>query len=490
MLNRQWFTGFNQQFQRRKLIMTLHETGRLLRTGKISCAELMKQTLAGLRERDVFHSVITLLEETALSEAAERDQELANGLDRGPFHGIPIAHKDNYYTQGVRTTAGSLIFRDFVPNYDATVVNRLRTAGAICVAKTNLHELAFGITSKNPHYGFVLNPHDTRRIAGGSSGGSAALVASGLLPMCTGSDTGGSIRVPASYCGIAGLKPTYGRVSRRGLLPLSFSLDCPGPLASCVEDCALAMNAMAGPDGLDPSCASAPAPEFNLPALRDFSGIRVGMPRTYFHRINEEVTAGIDNALGEMERLGASVVEVQTPDLDDMNAVARIVQMAETAAIYVNHKDAAEFGADVWALVEQGRRLAAHEYVNAQRIRTLFRRDFHALWQQVDLLITPTTPITAPLITEDLVQIGSESEDTRLATTRLVRSINLLGEPALSLPCGQAANGMPIGLQLISAPFTEPQLLQAGKLLEGRLLPYRFGSSSHNGNNRNSGIQT
>jgi aspartyl-tRNA(Asn)/glutamyl-tRNA(Gln) amidotransferase subunit A len=450
--------------------MTISEIGRLLRTGKVSCTELMEQTLASIRERDVFRSVITLLEGISLSEAAERDRELANGIDRGPFHGIPIAHKDNYYTQGVRTTAGSLIFRDFLPGYNATVVDKLRTAGAICVAKTNMHELAFGITSKNPHYGFVLNPLDTQRIAGGSSGGSAALIASNLLPMCTGSDTGGSVRIPASYCGIVGFKPTYGRVSRRGLLPLSFSLDCPGPLASCVEDCALAMNAMAGPDPLDPSCAIAPVPEFNLPALRDFSGIRVGVPRrTYFNQIHEEVTASIDKALGEMERLGASVEEVQTPRLEELNAVARVVQMAETAAIYANHRNAAEFGEDVWMLVEQGRRLAAHEYVNAQRIRTLFRRDFDALWQRIDLLVTPTTPITAPLITEDLVQVGSEREDTRLATTRLVRSINLIGEPALSLPCGKATNGMPVGLQLISAPFTGPRLLQAGKTLERHL---------------------
>ncbi len=434
--------------------MTISEIGRRLRTGRVSCVELMQETLAAIRERDVFHSIITHLEEAAMREAVERDRELAGGFDRGPFHGIPIAHKDNYYTQGVRTTAGSLVFRNFIPSYDATVVEKLRTAGAICVAKTNMHELAFGITSKNPHYGFVLNPHDTQRIAGGSSGGSASLVAANLLPMCTGSDTGGSIRVPAAYCGIVGLKPTYGRVSRHGLLPLSFSLDCPGPLASCVEDCALAMNAMSGP-------------EFNLPAPRNLQGVRVGVPReTYFGRISEEVLACVNKALGEMERLGAVVTEVQTPGLQDLNTVARIVQMAETAALYTNHTDPSEFGADVWTLIEQGRRLLAHEYVNAQRIRTLFRHEFDALWQQVDLLVTPTTPVVAPLVTEDVVQIGSESEDTRLATTRLVRSINLLGEPALSLPCGQAANGMPVGLQLIAPPFREPELLQVGKTLE------------------------
>jgi aspartyl-tRNA(Asn)/glutamyl-tRNA(Gln) amidotransferase subunit A len=450
--------------------MTIREIGRLLRTGRTSCVELMQQTLADIKQRDIFHSLITLMEENALEEAVERDRELAAGIDRGPLHGVPIGHKDLFYTRGVRTTAGSLVFRDFTPKYDATVVDRLRIAGAICVGKTNLHELAYGITSKNPHYGFVLNPRDTSRIPGGSSGGSAALVASGLLPMATGTDTGGSIRIPASFCGITGLKPTYGRVSRYGILPLAFSLDHAGPLGSCVEDCALAMNAIAGPDPLDPSCAPHTAPDFDLPPLPDFKGIRVGVPANfYFERLDEEVARAVQKSILEMTRLGASVAVIQVPDPGEITAAARIVQLSETAALYARHADPALFGQDVWALIQQGKMIAAHEYVNGQRLRTQFRREFDALWRKVNLIVAPTTPMAAPRLEEITVQIGSEEENTRMAATRLVRAINLLGEPALSMPCGKTTEGLPIGLQLISPPFTEPELLQIAKTLEGVL---------------------
>ncbi len=434
--------------------MTVREIGALLRAKKISCVELIDETFAAMEQREVFRSFITSMEASAREEALERDQELANGMDRGPFHGVPIAHKDLFYTKGVRTTGGSLVFRDFVPDYDATVVEKLRSAGAICIGKTNLHELAYGVTSKNPHYGFVLNPRDTTRMAGGSSGGSATLVAGGFLPMATGTDTGGSIRIPASFCGIVGLKPTYGWVSRHGVLPLSFSLDHVGPLASCVEDCALAMDAMA-------------AGPFNLPVASDMKGVRIGVPiNFYFDRVDNEVAAAVKKSVSEMERLGASVSEVRICDPNEINATARVVQLSETAALYQHYSDPKLFGEDVWALIQQGKMISAHEYVNGQRIRTLFRREFDALWRNIDVLATPTTPITAPLIEDATVQIGSEREDTRMAATRLVRAINFLGEPALSLPCGKTTAGLPIGLQLISRPFSEPQLLQIARTIE------------------------
>lgn len=433
--------------------MTVRECGALLRSKKLSCSELLEQTLAGLETGERFHSFITTMWDEARAEARQLDAELAAGKDRGPFHGIPIAHKDNYYTRGVRTTAGSLVFQNFVPDYDAAVVARFRAAGAVCVGKTNLHEMAFGITSKNPHYGSVLNPRDVTRIAGGSSGGSAALVAAGLLPLATGSDTGGSIRVPASYCGIVGLKPTYGRVSRKGLLPLSFSLDCPGPLAGTVEDCALAMNVMA--DG-----------NFLLEPRKSLTGIRVGIPRNYFGRLDTAVATRIQQAISAAGRLGAAVSEIETPDLDDLNAVARIVQMGETSALFANLTDSTQFGADVWSLIQQGKEIAAHEYVNAQRLRTLFRRSFDAIWRQVDFLLLPATPITAPLLTEDSVLIEGKATDVRLASTSLVRSWNLTGEPAISLPCSKLQNELPLGLQIVGAPFSEPGLLQVAQRLE------------------------
>jgi aspartyl-tRNA(Asn)/glutamyl-tRNA(Gln) amidotransferase subunit A len=447
--------------------MNIRELGQRLRRREISCVELIHQTLSDIKNRDTFNCLITITEEEAIADARELDRELAEGRDRGPLHGVPIAHKDLFYTRGIRTTAGSLIYKDFIPDHDATVVERLRAAGAISIGKANLHEIAYGITSKNPHFGFVLNPRDPQRIPGGSSGGSAALVAAGFVPMALGSDTGGSIRIPASYCGITGLKPTYGRVSRYGVLPLVFSLDHVGPLGSCVEDCALTMNAIAGPDPHDASCAQLPAPEFNLPAPADLKGLRVGIPENFFFdSLRDDVATAVHKAILALERLGASLIETPIPDLAEANVIARVIQLAETAAVYDRHRHSTMFGDDVWALIEQGRMIAAEEYINAQRLRTLFRREFDALWQKIDILATPSTPVTAPLLEETTVQIGAQEEDTRLASTRLTRPINLIGEPALSLPCGKDSLGLPIGLQLIGKPFSEPRLLQVAKMIE------------------------
>jgi aspartyl-tRNA(Asn)/glutamyl-tRNA(Gln) amidotransferase subunit A len=439
--------------------MTVCELGAQIRQRKISCVELIQQTLKDIGERDKFCSLITVTGEQALAIARERDEELAAGKDRGPFHGIPIALKDLFYTRGVRTTAGSLIYKDFVPAYDATVVERFAEAGAISIGKTNLHEIAFGITSKNPHYGFVLNPLDTKRLAGGSSGGSAALVAGKFLPLTLGTDTGGSIRVPASFCGIAGLKPTYGLVSRRGVLPLAFSLDHVGPLGSCVEDCALALNAMVGGEA------------YNAAATADLQGLRVGVPRAFFFdRLADDVRAAVESALEQLRRLGADVRDVATPDFGEMNVTARVAQLAETAAVYVNHDDKTQFGEDVWALLEQGRIIKGHEYVNAQRLRTLFRRGFDELWTKVDVLVGPTTPMTAPLLEQNTVSMQGEEENVRMAATRLVRAINLIGEPALSIPCGKGSDGMPVGLQLIAPPFAEARLVRVGKTVEAAMV--------------------
>ena len=431
------------------------ELGRALRSRELSAHELVEKAFRDIRSLEHLGSFITLTEEAALATADERDRELAAGVDRGPFHGIPIAHKDNYYTRGIRTTAGSLLLKDFVPDFDATVVTRLHDAGAISLGKTNLHELAFGITSKNPHYGYVRNPHDRERIAGGSSGGSAAMIAAGVMPVATGTDTGGSLRIPGSYCGIVGFKPTYGLVSCRGIVPLAFSLDTAGPLGSCVEDCIAALQAMAGVGRLHPA--------------NDLKGTRVGVPRGFFARTDPEVATAIDHAVHRMTQSGAAVVEISTPDLAEINAVARVVQLAETAAIYHDRNNASEFGADVWALIQQGKEIAAHEYVNAQRLRSLLRKEFDALWQTVDVMATPATPIAAPSIASDVVAVAGSTEDIRIASTRLVRGFNLLGEPALSMPCGKTRNGLPIGLQLITRPFSDSRLLQIAAVLEQHL---------------------
>jgi len=433
--------------------------GALLRSRQTSCLELVQQAIDRAKQQEELRAFIALTAAQAVAEAAERDRELQSGVDRGPFHGIPIAFKDLFYTRGVPTTAGSKVFENFVPDFDATVVERLRAAGAISLGKTNMHELAFGITSLNPHYGSVLNPIDKSRLAGGSSGGSAAAIAAGIVPMALGTDTGGSIRIPASYCGVVGLKPTYGVVSRHGVLPMAFSLDHVGPLGSCVEDCALTMNVI----------ASTPT-EFNLPPLENLKGLRVGVPRSFFFdRLDKGVITAVSRSLTAMERAGALVGDIRTPDFAEINVAAPFVQFAEFASLYVQQHDRSIIGADVWALLEQGRMVAGHEYVNAQRLRTVFRREMDALWQKVDLLVTPTTPIAAPSADQVDVTVAGVEETVRMASTRLVRGFNYLGEPALSMPCGKTANGMPVGLQLVGAPFTEARVLQVSKTLEGML---------------------
>ena len=442
------------------------QLGRDLRRGRISSIELVQQTAAALKS-DPFNCLITLTEEQALAEAVERDKELAAGMDRGPLHGIVVAHKDLFYTRGVRTTAGSLVYRDFIPTFNATVIDKLQIAGAICIGKANQHELAYGVTSKNQHHGFVLNPRDPRRIPGGSSGGSAAAIAAGYVPMSLGSDTGGSIRIPAAYCGVTGLKPTYGRVSRHGVLPLSYSLDHVGPLGASVQDCALTMNVISGADGKDETCVNLPRTDFNLPSLPHLKGLRVGVPQNFFFEaVDAEVSSTVMKAVKALERLGATVLDITIPNPAELNIVARIIQLAEVSSVYASYRDPQLFSRDTWTLLEQGRLVQGHEYVTAQRLRRRFREQFDALWRKVDLLATPTTPIVAPLLEETKVMISGTEEDTRMASTRLVRAINLIGEPALSMPCGYNSSGLPIGLQLISPPFTEPELLQVAKTLE------------------------
>ena len=450
--------------------MTVREMGRLLRSGKASSVELVEDALAAIKERDRFNTFITLTPEAAKQAAIDCDRELAAGMDRGPFHGIPIAYKDLFYTRGVKTTGGSLILRNFVPEYDATVVDKFRVGGAVSLGKLNLHELAYGATSKNPHYGFVLNPHNIEHIAGGSSGGSGAAIAAGFVPVTLGSDTGGSIRTPASYCGVAGFKPTYGRVSRYGVMPLSFSLDHVGPLGATVEDCALAMAELAGPDARDAASSRVPVPDFYQRPPARLDKIRFGIPKNFYSdHVDGEVSRSVLDAVRQIERLGGTVSEVQLPDMVQINAAARFILWGEASSVYAAYTDSSQFGSDVWQLIQQGTFASAIDYVTAQRLRTLFRRQFDEVWRGVDALITPATPVTAPRVDQDEVDIDGYRENARIASTRFTRAVNFLGEPALSLPCGRASNGLPIGMQIIAPPFTDAWLLRVGQTVEPEL---------------------
>ena len=440
--------------------MTISEAGAALRSRKVSCLELTNRCLdqiAKLNPR--LNAFITVTEEAARQRAAELDRDLAQGIDHGPLHGIPIAHKDLLWTRGVRTTSGSKLFADYVPRSDATVVEKLNQGGAVLVGKTGLHELAYGVTSENPHFGVIRNPRDTERSPGGSSGGSGAAVAADMAYMATGTDTGGSIRIPASFCGVVGLKPTYGAVDRSGVQPLGFSLDHVGPLTRTVKDASTTYHVIAE----SRQSRSAPA---------SVAAIRIGLPENYYlSGVDADVKQAVEKAAREAEQLGARVTPVRVPDVDGLNAAGRVILLAEASALYEPYWARREdFGSDVLALLDQGRMVAATDYVNAQRLRRSLLNDFHALFRDIDCLFTPTTPITAPRIGQKQVELDGEMHDTRLAATRFVRGINVLGFPALSLPCGASHEGLPIGLQMIARPFEENLLLMLGDALEPMLV--------------------
>jgi aspartyl-tRNA(Asn)/glutamyl-tRNA(Gln) amidotransferase subunit A len=435
--------------------MTIQEAARALRSREVSSLDLTNQCLDQIAKHNPkLNAFITITETTARARAQELDRELANGEDRGPLHGIPIAHKDLIWTKGVRTTSGSKLFANFIPVSDAPVARKLDDAGAVMVGKTGLHELAYGVTSNNPHFGAVRNPCDPERSPGGSSGGSGTAVATEMAFMATGTDTGGSIRIPASFCGVAGLKPTYGMVDRTGIQPLGFSLDHIGPLARTVADVRVSFEAMAG------NVARKAAP----PSLQD---IRIGLPENfYFNNVAREVRDAVHQAAVRAEQLGAQIVPVQVPDIDGLNAAGLVILLAEAAALYAPYAHRREdFGLDVLALLDQGRLVPAIDYVNAQRVRKLIGADFHTLFKTIDCLFTPATATTAPLIGQQQVEIDGEMQDSRLANTRLVRGINALGFPALAMPCGKSA-GLPIGLQIVGRPLEENLLLALGEGLE------------------------
>ncbi len=322
------------------------------------------------------------------------------------------------------------------------------------VGKAGLHELAYGITSNNPHFGAIRNPRNREHSPGGSSGGSAVAVATGMAFMATGTDTGGSIRVPASFCGVAGLKPTYGLVDRAQVQPLGLSLDHVGPLAMTVDDLRIALDAMSDPARRKPAPGS-------------MKEIRIGLPENfYFDIIDPEVKAAVHSVARKAEALGARVVPVQVPDLETLNRAGLVILLSEATAVHqANLHRRGDFGADVLAMLDQGSLVPATDYINAQRLRKQLLREFHALFRDIDCLFTPTTPITAPRIGQNEITLAGVTYDTRMLTTRLVRGFNVLGFPALSIPCGAASNGLPIGLQLAARPLEENLLLMLGEAL-------------------------
>jgi len=428
------------------VLVTIEEAAAKLRACEVSAVELAEESLRRIREAQPrLNAFITITEELALEQAARADAEFARGVDRGPLHGIPYALKDLFATRGIRTTCGSKIFANRIPDHDSEVYKTLTEAGAVLMGKTGMHEFAYGITNDNPHFGPVRNPHDTARIPGGSSGGSGAAVAADLVFFAMGTDTGGSIRVPASYCGCVGLKPTYGLVSRAGVFPLGLSLDHVGPLTRTVRDTALVMNVIAEPQLAVPSIA----------------GRKIGIPENFFHeRVAPEVTTAFAQAMSAADTIGFRLVPITVPDPAEINTIGRVILLCEAATVlkpWLNRRD--DFGADVLALLYQGLLVSATDYIDARRLRQLYRKQWAKLWDRVDVILTPTTPIQAPLIGQTAVA----DEDVRLASTRFVRPFNVLGLPALSIPF--RTNSLPVGIQVIGQPFREQAVFDVAALL-------------------------
>jgi len=440
------------------------ELSRRIRGRELSAVELTKDCLGHIEKTDpVLNAFITIMEESALAEARAAEEEIARGVWRGPLHGIPIALKDLIDTGGVRTTSGSALHERRVPDKDAEVVTRLRAAGAVIVGKNNLHEFAYGGSSLVSHFGDIHNAWDGACIAGGSSGGSATAVAAGMCCASIGTDTAGSIREPAALCGCVGLKPTYGRVSNRGVIPLAASLDHVGPLAASVEDAAIVLQAIAGHDASDVTAAEVPVTDYVSGLKEGTNRLRVGVPREYFFKeLDPEVAAALDHALMGIEALVSDMrdVRVEVPTDRTLQAAESYAYHAESVA-----KHPELYQAETLRRIRTGEKVTAAEYIERRSELEMARRTIGDVFGKVDLLVTPTTPIAAPTIAE----LKANPEALRPAELKLLRNtrpFNVWGLPAISVPCGFTQAGLPIGLQIAGPHWREDLVLRVAYAYE------------------------
>ena len=462
--------------------LTLHDAGEKLRKRDISSEELTLAAFQRIAETDdKIHAYITLCRDAALEQGKQADERLKRDGSTLPLLGIPIAVKDNFLTRGLRTTCASKILGDFMPPYDATVIKRIRAAGAVIVGKTNLDEFAMGSSAENSAFFPTRNPWDGERVPGGSSGGSAAAVAADQCIVALGTDTGGSIRQPAAFCGVVGLKPTYGRVSRYGIIAFASSMDQVGPITKDVRDCALMLEAIAGHDPADSTSTDRSVPRYSEALTGDVKGLRLGVPKEYFITgIAPEVEQAVRDAIRLLEKNGAVVEEISLPHTEYAVAVYYIVATAEASSNLARYdgmrfghraggKDLLEtymlsreegFGPEVKRRIMLGTyALSAGYYdayyLKAQRVRALIKQDFDAAFQRCDAILTPTAPTTA-------FKIGEKTQDPlqMYLSDIYTISVNLAGLPALSLPCGFDGDGMPIGLQIIGKQFDEATILR------------------------------
>ncbi len=436
----------------------------------ISPVEVAREMLDRIsREDGRLNSHITVLEDEALSAARKAEEEIMSGGYRGPLHGVPVGLKDIIFTAGVRTTMGSALFEDFVPGYDATVVEKLERAGAVFTGKLNTHEFAYGPTGDRSFFGAIRNPCDRSKISGGSSGGSAAAVAASLCYAALGTDTGGSIRIPASCCGVVGMKPTFGRVSKQGIFPLAWTLDHVGPITRTVEDNAIVINALSGYDPGDPHSVQSETEDFARRLSESVEGSVVGVPSNfYFENVDAEVGDKVRHALDAFRDAGAELRPVEIPHLEEVLLAQQTTIKVEA---YAAHKERVEkhgelIDEEVRERLLDGEATRAYEYARAQEVKRAGIRAFEKVFEEVDVLAAPTLPILPTGIGQREVSIHGKKEHARSALTRLTGPTNLTGLPSLSIPCGLSSSGLPIGLQIIGKPFDEANVYRFGQIIE------------------------
>ena len=448
------------------LDLSLADAARMVRTKEISPVDLTDAALKRIETLNPDLRAFISVYEQAREVAKGAEIMMMAGHNLGPLHGIPIGLKDNIALKGLTTTAGSKILADWLPDADATVAARLRSAGAILIGKTNMHEFAWGGTSDNPHYGAVRNPWNLDRFPAGSSGGSGAAVAARMCWGALGTDTGGSIRLPAAINGIVGIRPTYGRVSNNGIIPLAWSMDTAGPMARTVEDCALMFSCIAGHDPRDPTTAKVGVADCQAGLGRGVRGLRIGIvPDYFFHHLQRPVHDAVRSALDTYEQLGAHIVDVSIRNIHGNISAQLTIESCEPSTYHQRwlRERPDDYGDDVRTLLEVGEMLLATHYLQAQRYRSLLRQEFMEAFKVVDVFLCPTLPFTAtPIGAMKVVIEDGTDEDMLSAIMQFTGVPSLTGLPSLAVPCGFDEEGLPIGMQLIGKPFDEATLFQAG----------------------------
>ncbi len=455
------------------LRLTISELAPRIQAREVSPVELTEAALAQAdRLQPVLNSFITIMHDEARGQAKDQEAALARGEHLGPLQGIPIGIKDNIATAGVRTTVGSKVLADNVPGEDAEVVRRCKEAGAIILGKENLEEFAAGVTSNNPHYGAVHNPWALAHVPGGSSGGGGANVSAGITFASLGTDLGGSVRLPGTFCGVVGLKQTFGRVSQRGLLVTSFNGDHIGPMTRSVRDSALVLQAIAGYDPLDPSTVPVPVADYSAAPERDPRGMKMGVPSNYyFDLVDGEVERAVRQAIAALGELGVESREVSIPSMEYAGAL-RIPGMADSVVTHEPYirSSRQDYGPDTLYRTLAGQFVLGRDYSKAMKVQRIIKEEHARILQEVDFLVTPTAPVAAPAIDARYITLGGAEYPVRGPgsgmISRCTSPMNATGLPAITVPCGFTRTGLPIGVQFIGRPFDESTLFRVARAYE------------------------